>query len=137
RLEALADAMPNAEPIVVESDGTRPVVVRRTDIPSTDDPRAKRLGVAANVIAHMDYAPDGGILALIAADDDAVARLIRQDDVSVAAMVAETPPDFQEASIDTINSQWSVLVECVDEQEQTKLLERFIKDGLKCKALIS
>ena len=88
RLEALADAMPSAEPIIVESDGTRPVIVRRTDIPDTDDPRAKRLGVAANVIAHMDYAPDGDILAMIAADDDAVMKLIRQDDASLAAMVA-------------------------------------------------
>lgn len=100
RLEALADAMPSTEPIVIDSDGTRPVVVRRTDIPDTDDPRAKRLGVAANVIAHMDYAPDGEILALIAADDDAVMKLIRQDDASLAAMVAETPPDFSPVDID-------------------------------------
>src|SRR5512147_2648729 len=65
RLESLADVMPSAEPIIVETDGTRPVIVKRTDIASADDPRAKRLGVAANVIAHMDYAPDGEILAMI------------------------------------------------------------------------
>lgn len=94
RIEALADAMPSAEPIVIESDGMRPIIVKRIDIPNTDDPRAKRLGVAANIIAHMDYAPDGEILAMIAADDDAVMRLIRQDDVSVTAIVgveAELP----------------------------------------------
>lgn len=86
RLEVLADAMPDADPIVVETDGTRPVIVRRTDIPNTDDPRAKRLGIAANAIAHMDYAPDGEILAMIAQDDDEVARLIRQDEASEEAV---------------------------------------------------
>src|SRR5436853_7210380 len=30
--------------IVVESDGSKPVVVKRVDIPTTDDPRAVRLG---------------------------------------------------------------------------------------------
>lgn len=62
RLEVLADAMPDAEPIVVETDGHRPVIVRRTDIPNTDDPRAKRLGVAANRVQQVDYDPDADIL---------------------------------------------------------------------------
>jgi len=100
RLEVAADIMPDADPIVIESDGTRPIIVKRTDIPNTDDPRAKRLGVAANVIAHMDYDPDGEILAMIAAEDDAVMRLIRQDNLSMAAMVGETPPDFSPVSVD-------------------------------------
>lgn len=116
RLEALADAMPSAEPIIVESDGTRPVIVRRTDIPDTDDPRAKRLGVAANVIAHMDYAPDGDILAMIAADDDAVARLIRQDEASEEAVKAaladglfgdgDAEPQIDRAA--ELNEKWQV-----------------------------
>jgi hypothetical protein len=116
RLEALADAMPSVEPIIVESDGTRPVIVRRTDIPDTDDPRAKRLGVAANVIAHLDYAPDGDILAMIAADDEAVARLIRQDEMSEEAVKAaladgllgdaDAEPQIDRAA--ELNEKWQV-----------------------------
>lgn len=63
RLEVLADAMPSAEPIVVDSDGTRPVVVRRTDIASADDPRAVRLGLGANRIAQVDLEFDAAVLA--------------------------------------------------------------------------
>jgi len=95
RIEALADAMPSAEPIVIESDGTRPIIVRRTDIPDASDPRAKRLGVAANIIAHMDYDPDGEILAMITANDDEVMRLIRQDDDSADAVAQALAADEQ------------------------------------------
>lgn len=63
RLEVLAGAMPEAEPIVVDSDGTRPVVVRRTDIATADDPRAVRLGLGANRIAQVDLEFDAAVLA--------------------------------------------------------------------------
>jgi DNA modification methylase len=70
RLETLADAMPDAEPIVVHTDGTRPVVVVRDDIASADDPRAKRLGLAANRVQQVDYAPDAEVLAQLAGEID-------------------------------------------------------------------
>ena len=70
RLETLADLMPDAEPIVVHTDGQRPVVVVRDDIPSADDPRAKRLGIAANRVQQVDYAPDAAVLAQLASEID-------------------------------------------------------------------
>jgi len=48
--------------IVVESDGSRPVIVRRTDIPTADDPRAKRLGVAANRVPELNLNWDASVL---------------------------------------------------------------------------
>jgi hypothetical protein len=63
RLELAADKFADVEPIVVESDGSRPVVIVRTDIQSADDPRAKRLSVADNQISHTDWNPDGDLLA--------------------------------------------------------------------------
>lgn len=52
--------------IVIRSDGSKPIIHVREDIPSASDPRAKRLGVAANRIAQVDYAPDASVLAGIA-----------------------------------------------------------------------
>jgi hypothetical protein len=48
------------EAIVVESAGDRPVIVKRTDIPTADDPRAVRLGLAANRVAslNLDWNPE-------------------------------------------------------------------------------
>ena len=44
--------------IVVESDGSKPVVVKRVDIATADDPRAKRLGYAANRVPSLNLAWD-------------------------------------------------------------------------------
>src|SRR5688500_5633421 len=40
--------------IVVRSDGSKPIIHIREDIPTADDPRAKRLGIAANRIAELN-----------------------------------------------------------------------------------
>ncbi len=50
------------EAIVVESDGSKPVIVKRVDIATADDPRAKRLGIAANRIAQIDLNWDPDVL---------------------------------------------------------------------------
>jgi DNA modification methylase len=75
RLEVSAEKFADVEPIVVESDGTRPVIVVRTDIPSADDPRARRLSVAANQIAKTDFDPDGDILKEWAGEDEDIRKM--------------------------------------------------------------
>lgn len=55
--------------IVVRSDGSKPVVVVREDIPSADDPRAKRLGIAANRVAELNLGWDADVLAELDAED--------------------------------------------------------------------
>jgi ParB-like chromosome segregation protein Spo0J len=42
-----------------------------------------------------------------------------------------------DASPVEIPQQYMILIECSSEREQANLLERFMKDGLKCRALIS
>jgi hypothetical protein len=51
------------DPIVVETDGSRPVILKRTDIPNADDPRAMRLGLAANRVAQTNLEWDTDVLA--------------------------------------------------------------------------
>jgi hypothetical protein len=61
RIETAAQVFgTDAEPIVVESDGKRPIVVVRTDIPTANDPRAVRLGLADNRVAELslDWDPE-------------------------------------------------------------------------------
>ena len=53
----------DVEPIIVDADGTRPIIVRRIDIPSADDPKAKKLAIAANRIASVDLDWDLEVLA--------------------------------------------------------------------------
>jgi hypothetical protein len=66
RVEKTAENGMLDDPIVIDIDGTKPVILRRTDIPNATDPRAVRLGVAANRIAALNLDLDPGVLADIA-----------------------------------------------------------------------
>jgi Fe2+ transport system protein FeoA len=79
-------------PIVVETDGKRPVVVVRTDIANAGDPRAKRLAVEANQIASRNYDPDPAVLAALAEEDGAIRQLWGVEEWS-ALMEAMNAPE--------------------------------------------
>lgn len=69
RIETVAQVFgTDAEPIIVETDGTRPVVVVRKDIPSADDKRAQRLALADNRVHEIDMSWDVEVLAGFDAD---------------------------------------------------------------------
>jgi hypothetical protein len=69
RLETVATVFgTDIEPIVVHSDGTRPVIHVRDDIPNAADKRAVRLALAANRSAELDLAWDVEVLAAMDAD---------------------------------------------------------------------
>ena len=90
----------DVEPIIVDADGTRPIIVRRIDIPSADDPKAKKLAIAANRIASVDLDWDAEVLASIAEEidisdmffDDELAALVERDE--------EETPDFEPVGMD-------------------------------------
>jgi len=66
RLETAYDRFgEEVEPIVVDADGTRPIIVRRVDIPAASDPKAKKLAIAANRIAQVDLDWDPEVLAAV------------------------------------------------------------------------
>ena len=54
RIETAAVRFPGVEPIIVEHDGTRPIIAVRTDIPNADAPMARDIIVTANRIAEVD-----------------------------------------------------------------------------------
>lgn len=45
--------------------------------------------------------------------------------------------DVASAGVDSIPSQWAIMIECDSESAQSELLQRFSDEGLRCKALIS
>lgn len=66
------------EPIIVHSDGKRPVIVIRDDIPNANNARARRLSVAANKIAHVDFDPDFALLQEWGAEDVGIKELFSE-----------------------------------------------------------
>jgi hypothetical protein len=72
---------------IVESDGSKPVVIRRVDIPSADDPRAIRLGLAANRVAQTNLDWDAALVAELASEVD-LSHLWH--DAELASLLAST-----------------------------------------------
>ncbi len=62
RLETVATKFPGVAPLVVEHDGTRPIIMVRTDIKDANDPLARDIIVSANRIAEVDLAYDLDVL---------------------------------------------------------------------------
>ena len=76
--------------IVLDIDGTKPVILRRTDIPTATDPRAVRLGLAANRVASLNLEWEPDVLAEIADEID-VSDLFRADELAELTMSDEVP----------------------------------------------
>lgn len=143
--------------IVVPSDGTKLVVVQRTDLESGDR-KAQMLAHVDNLTAHHGYNPDNQIVADIA-DDLFDAGFLEQDEFDAlfvsdeedAANVNSSQTQTQETqnqnnSPSTENADTSsqlgtltyrIVLDCVDETHQAGLLARFEKEGLACRPLIS
>jgi hypothetical protein len=94
RLELSAEKFADVEPIIVHSDGKRPVIVVRDDIPNANTARAKRLSVAANQIAKTDFNPDGELLKEWAGEDDAIRKMFA--DSEWTEITGDNTPQFKE-----------------------------------------
>jgi len=80
RLETLQNGE-SADPIVVEIDGTRPVILKRLDIATAGDPKAQRLAIAANRVAELNLDWDADILTELSQEID-LTGLWSEDELS-------------------------------------------------------
>lgn len=88
RVEKTAENGMLEEAIIVDSDGTRPIVVRRVDIATATDPRAVRLSVAANRVASLNLEWEPDVLASIADSGVDLGALFTADEWADVAMPA-------------------------------------------------
>lgn len=97
RLEVAAEVFGDVEPLVVDHDGTRPIIMRRTDIPDADDPRAVAIALEANRIAEADLVWDAAVLAEIAdAGDVDLSMLWTPDELDSFHLGTPAPEDLAE-----------------------------------------
>jgi hypothetical protein len=129
--------------IIVESDGSKPIVHKRVDIPTADDPRAKRLGLAANRIAELNLDLDPALIEELSQEVDIsglwtaaeLASVLEQaekkEDLPFLAglqdrLVTDTPRPSERAriplSIVLTNAdarRWHAYKESIDERDDT------------------
>ena len=85
----------DAEPIVVESDGKRPIVVVRTDIKDAKSKMAKRLAAYANRTGQVNLEWDlPNLEALLAEDSEAFKGLFGEDELKALLHQVESPQIF-------------------------------------------
>ena len=132
RLEKVATKFDGVTPLVIEHDGRRPIIMVRTDIPDEDDPRARDIIVGSNRIAEADLEWDTEVLKQFAADGLDL-KAFEFD----AKTLTELTGAGSDATTSTPTGQWMIVLTCRDEAQQRELLDRFLAEGLTCRALVS
>ena len=95
RLEAAYERFgEDVEPIIVRSNGDRPIIHIREDLPDASDPRAKKLSVYANRIAEVDLDYDLEVLAELHEEVD-LSEMFFADEIT-ALMGKENQDNEQE-----------------------------------------
>jgi hypothetical protein len=133
----------DSEPIVFDIDGTRPVILRRIDIPTADDPKAIRLGIADNRVAEVNLDYDSEVLAELVQEVDLSdlffeneleTLLEGQDRGEIEGLVDDALPEHKAEGL-TYESKYAVAVECESEANQEKIYNTLLQMGYKCKVL--
>jgi hypothetical protein len=115
-----------------------PDMVVDVEVLDVDDAEARSLLLSIDPLAQLadhDTATLDRLRGLVHTESDALANLwdaVGRSGEAVCEALSKPRPGSQD-----IPEQFLVLVECPDESTQTALLERFRKEGLRCKALTS
>lgn len=105
----------DVEPVIVESDGKRPIVVVRTDIKNAETRAAKRIGLLDNRVQEIDLSFDPLVLAQLYAEDKTLTEGLWSDDeltellneaAGAAAGDADAEPQIDKAA--ELNKVWQV-----------------------------
>jgi hypothetical protein len=123
-----AEAAGIQEVIVVPTDGTKLVVVQRTDL-SLDDPKARQLAIADNRSSEVGLDWD---LPTLESFRSELPLEKFWSEKELGKMFGEPPTDSEPMP----EAGYGVLIENLSEQQQLELLERFATEGLTAKAMI-
>ncbi|MBU6361154.1 MAG: hypothetical protein KGS46_14160 [Chloroflexi bacterium] len=105
----------DVEPVIVESDGKRPIVVVRTDIKNAETRAAKRIGLLDNRVQEIDLSFDPLVLAQLYAEDKTLTAGLWSDDeltellneaAGAAAGDVDAEPQIDKAA--ELNKVWQV-----------------------------
>jgi hypothetical protein len=121
----------------VRTDGNKLVVVQREDLDLQADPKARELAIADNRVAQIDLEWDVDELKRELDDGVDLAKFWRDDELAEMLSIETKGPPVLDSSPQLGQMEYRVIVDCRDECQQTELLDRFEKEGLSCRALIS
>ena len=122
--------------IFVHTTGNQLVVTVRDDI-APNSVEAIALGLIDNESQKLSYNPDLDILAAVMADP--AMQALKAEDAMLSDIISGMglKKEMQKGDNEVIPEQYAIMITCVSEQEQTMMLEKFLEEGVTCRALIS
>lgn len=126
RHEVIGRKFENAVPILVETDGTRPVIIKRTDI-NSNTPEFYKASILANTTAKQN----------ISFDAEVIENLVDEYGLNIEELGFEAgeyePPDPEEKSGYDQQMQWFLNIRCDNEKHCQEWYEKLIALGLDVK----
>lgn len=108
----------------------------RCEIVVCDDATARRINLADNRSAELGTTDNDALAELLSyLDGDYEGTGYTDDDVAALIIPAQPPTDEDTPPDDPDTPRWGVIVECLDEQQQTELLERLTAEGRRVRAI--
>lgn len=123
------------EVILVPTDGTKLVVVQRTDL-DANDPKAKKLAVADNRAAELGLEWDQEVMKELSSITELDLKPYFSPDELKEITDGPITAEKKDKQMN-MNLSYAIIVDVDNEQEQAALLKRFEEEGLKCRLLIS
>lgn len=117
---------------IIESDGRRIIAVKRTDI-DLDTPEGREMALADNRTSEIGL--DWDTEELAEWDDVDLGEWWFEDELEELGLADEKPK--KEVVEQNFGEEWMIIVVCHNEEQQFNLLERFMEEGLECRALVS
>lgn len=115
---------------VVDADGSTIIAVRRTGLTAKQKTRLALFDNRAAELAEWD----AGVLADLLKDDpDVFKGQWSKDEIAKLLNMSKNDGENESAAL---GEKYEIMIACASESEQEKLLKRFTKEGLKCKAFI-
>lgn len=127
RKEIISKRFNESEPIVVETDGTRPVILKRTDIKS-ETKEFFEAAILANTVSKHNINLDLEKIQEVAVEE-------YQIDVEELGVEIIGNEKEQKDLSDSIEVSFKIEIECISENDQEKLFNELTKKGYKCRVL--
>lgn len=115
--------------IIVETDGTKLVAVKRTDI-DLDTQKGRKMALADNSIGKVDLSWDEELLAAVAEDMN-----FDPHDWGVDIGVELPDDDEEKEAKEKHVDDWFINIECTGESQCQQLYDELIKRGIICKII--
>ena len=126
--------------IIIDSDGTKLIVVRRTDLDLTTDDKAKQLAIADNRTGEINLNFDPVVLAGIANEIDLSGFFNDEEfqlifDEAGTELTGKAPEPETPGGDLPYKNKYAIAIECENEQEQEHTYNLLTEQGYKCKVL--